>query len=124
MMSTAVAENKETTGSACTSPKDCACVMTPAADILETENELTIQLNMPGVTKDNIDVQFEQGALQVSGLREGTADRNSVRYERSFRLGDTIDASGISAAYRQGVLSIRLPKCESARQRKIEVKAE
>jgi|GEM_PF-6620640 len=123
-MTTAIAENKESTVSACTNPNECACVATPAVDILEAENELTIQLDMPGVAQENIDVQFEQGALQVSALRGGTADRSSVRYERSFRLGDTIDVNGITANYNQGVLSIRLPKCESARQRKIQVKAD
>ena len=122
-MSTALADKCETTGENAVTKKNCVCGTTPPVDIFETENELTIQLDMPGVTQENIDIQIEQGTLRVIGIRDASEDRGAVRYERTFRVGDSIDASGIAASCRDGVLSLRLPKCETAKQRRIEVKS-
>lgn len=121
-MTTALAEKHETTGENALAKEKTVCSTTPPVDIFETENELFIQLDMPGVTQKDIDIQIEQGMLQVTAMRDGGEGRGAVRYERTFRVRETIEDSGIAASYRDGVLSLQLPKRETARQRKIEVK--
>jgi HSP20 family protein len=85
----------------------------------------------PGAIADAIDIRYEDGVLTIHGrvpsrspegrrllLQEyGVGD-----FHRSFRLGDRIDASGISAEYVEGVLTVHLPKVEAARPRRIEVR--
>jgi HSP20 family protein len=103
----------------------------PAVDILERTNEFVLRADMPGVASNGIDVRYENGTLTIQGqvqprqpqdtnywLREyGVGD-----FYRSFQLGDIIDANGISAECTNGVLTVHLPKIESARPRKIVVK--
>lgn len=122
-MSTASAEKRDTKNENAVTPRTCACVMTPPVDIFETETELTIELDLPGMSLQAIDVQIEQSALRVCATREGDEHRGAIQYERAFRIGHTLDEGAIAATYNDGVLALRLPKCEAARQRRIEVQA-
>ena len=103
----------------------------PDVDILELADELTVRADVPGVRPEDIDINFEEGALTIyakvadrppSGpmlLREyGVGD-----YRRTFRVSEQIDASRISAQYGDGVLTLHLPKAEKARPRKIQVQS-
>ena len=110
----------------------CGCQQyRPAVDIVETNEAYTVSLDMPGCTPESIDVQVEGTQLNVTGkvrarhtpapgseaLREyGVGD-----FARSFRVGTGVDLTNIQARYELGVLTLRLPKAEQARTRRITV---
>lgn len=104
----------------------------PRSAITENEDQFSIVLELPGMSKDDIKVSVKEGKLIVSGERVfGTADENTrmVRseiktgpFERSYSLPDTIDTEKISADYRQGMLYITLAKREETKPREIEVR--
>jgi HSP20 family protein len=108
-----------------------ARIFVPNADIYESQDALTVILEMPGVAKDNINVRVEEGVLNVEGrldlskyqgLRPLYTEYNIGHYARSFQLSSKIDQSRIGAALKDGVLSLTLPKVEEAKPRKIDVK--
>lgn len=101
----------------------------PAVDIYETEDVLMLVADMPGVEKDNLEINVDQGVLTVSGESvdsgRGEALYREFRpagYFRQFRLLDDFDAARAEAELKGGVLTLRLPKSEAAKPRKIEVK--
>jgi HSP20 family protein len=100
------------------------------ADIFETDDALTVILEMPGAKKDNIDVGIENDVLTVrgriefsnyQGLRPIYTEYNVGNYRRSFQLSNKIDQSRISAQLEDGVLTLTLPKAEEAKPRRIAV---
>jgi HSP20 family protein len=108
-----------------------ARVFRPSVDILELADELLIFANVPGAVANQIDVQFEGGQLTVRApvaVRQTTETNYLLReygvgeFFRTFRVGEQIDGSRITAEYADGVLKLHLPKAEAAKQRKIEVK--
>jgi HSP20 family protein len=108
-----------------------ARIFVPNADIHETQDALTVILEMPGVVKDNLNVRVEDGVLSVEGrldlskyqgLRPLYTEYNIGHYARSFQLSSKIDQNKIGAALKDGVLSLTLPKAEDAKPRKIDVK--
>lgn len=102
------------------------------ADILETEDELRLQLDLPGHRAADVKIQFENGALTVESERKATpaADKETyLRHERaygvvrrSFVLPDTVDGEKIEAKLDGGVLTVRLPKKEESKPKVISVK--
>ena len=108
-------------------------VYAPRVDIVETDDALEILADMPGVTKDSVEVTLEQRVLRLRGradlsLPEGVAplylEYEPGDYERSFTLSDAVDPAGIEARVRGGVLHLRLPKAGPARRQRIEVEAD
>jgi HSP20 family protein len=108
-----------------------ARVFLPTADIYETQDALTVILEMPGVAKGNVDVRVEDGVLNVEGrldlskyqgLQPLYTEYNIGHYSRSFQLSNKIDQNGIEADFKDGVLALRLPKVEEAKPRSIEVR--
>jgi len=105
-------------------------IYTPRFDIVETEGELTLYGDLPGVTQENLDVRFENGELTIQGRVEPRcAGREFVYGEygigdfyRSFTISEAIDSEKISAELRSGVLTLHLPKAEAVRPRRISVK--
>lgn len=105
----------------------------PAVDIFEKNGDLMIRAELPGVDRDDIDVDVEDNKLTISGERkqeEELSEEHTYRMERfygrfvrSFQLPKTIDATKIAASFRDGVLELRLPKAEQARPRKISIEA-
>ena len=103
---------------------------TPRIDIWESDEELVLHADLPGVAPDSLDVQFENRELRIHGKvtpRHQDANTLYSEYEvgdflRTFTIGETIDASQISAELDNGVLTLRLPKCEAIKPRRIEVK--
>jgi HSP20 family molecular chaperone IbpA len=103
----------------------------PNVDIFEKPEELVLVADMPGVKSDTIDVDFEDGTLTIFGKvpsRHDEVDFVSQEYGvgnfyREFRVSEQVDASRINADYRDGVLTLHLPKAEAAKPRKIEVRA-
>lgn len=103
----------------------------PRIDIVETQNELTLYADMPGVAPSGVDLRFEGGELSLEGH---VAVRNQgVHYllheygigdfHRSFSIGSEIDASKINAEMKDGVLTVHLPKTEAVKPKRIEVQA-
>ena len=102
----------------------------PVTDIFETEQALTIVLEMPGVSKDSVDVRIEDDVLKIEGrldfskydgLQPMYTEYNIGNYVRSFQIAGSIDQSGISADLRDGVMTLVLPKAERAKPRRIAV---
>lgn len=105
----------------------------PALDVQETKNAYTVQADLPGLDRQDIKVSVEEGVLTLSGSRkaqhqEENADKTWRRverrwgsFERSLRLGRGVDPSKVAAEYKDGVLSITVPKSESALPRVVEV---
>ncbi|MBN1103283.1 MAG: Hsp20/alpha crystallin family protein [Deltaproteobacteria bacterium] len=107
-------------------------VFSPAIDIFETDKELTLVADIPGVKAGNLNIDLKEDVLSLSGEVEPPEAANEVdllreyrtgRYFREFRLGQMVDQSKIDAELKDGVLCLRLPKVERAAPRKIAVKA-
>jgi len=105
-----------------------ARIFLPMADMYETQDALTVILEMPGVEKNNLDVRVEDGVLHVEGKLDLSKYRNLQplyieynvgHYARSFQLSSKIDQNEIEAALKDGVLSLTLPKVEEAKARTI-----
>ncbi len=100
----------------------------PRASITETTDGFTVQVEMPGVTQNGLEVTFENGDLTLVGHRP-TADghevlyreSNAADYRRTFEVDNTIDAARITARLDQGLLTLSLPKAEAAKPRRIEI---
>ncbi len=106
-------------------------VFMPTADIYETNDALTVILEMPGVEKNNVDVRVEDDVLRVTGQLDLSkykglvplyTEYNIGHYARNFRLSNRIDQNKIAAELKDGVLWLTLPKAEEAKPRTIEIK--
>jgi HSP20 family protein len=103
----------------------------PAVDVWETENELVYAFDLPGIPEDKISVEYEDGALTVSGERERTQEVKGdrfYRFERRFGsftrtvgLPQGVTEDAIRADYNSGVLEIHVPKPEQPKPRRIQV---
>jgi HSP20 family protein len=114
-------------------PRSAASLMrAPETDVVETEREIRVQVEMPGLKRDNIEVDVENNVLTVRGEKreertegqEGRyhlAERRWGTFARSFVLPRDVDADHIQASFEDGVLTVRIPKSEKARRRKIDV---
>jgi HSP20 family protein len=103
----------------------------PAVDIFETENEVTVIAEMPGVGPNGADVDLEEDVLTIRGDMEDSPlegartlvqEYESGSYLRRFTVAETIDQEKISASMSGGLLTIILPKMEPAQPKKIEIK--
>ena len=95
----------------------------PAANVREDEKNYTIELALPGFSKDEIRISFEEEILTITAGRQPKEDVSGPKYtwnefgykskyERSFQLPETVDADNISAAFENGILLVTLPKKE------------
>jgi len=96
--------------------------LTPAVDIYETETELILLADLPGVTETNLQLGIDHGILTLEGAINENGIDHQHRYYRQFRLTDKIDTNGGNATLKNGVLTLRLPKSEVAKPKKIAVK--
>ena len=107
-----------------------AAGFTPRVDIVETESELTVYADLPGVRPEDVDLRYEQGELVLHGRarpRHEGANFLLGEYEvgdfyRSFAIHETLDGSKVEAEFKNGVLIVHLPKMEAARPRQINVR--
>lgn len=104
----------------------------PRADIYETEEEIFVVADMPGMDENSLDITLEKNILTISGYVEpeypenyslSYAEYEVGDYQRSFTLSNYIDQNNIEATVKNGVLELRLPKAGPARARKIAIKA-
>jgi HSP20 family protein len=101
----------------------------PAASVTDSADGYTVEIEMPGVKKDGLDISFENNELTIIGRRslptvEGTLIHHESRpenFRRSFELDPSIDADKISARIDQGLVTLALPKAEHVKPRKITV---
>jgi HSP20 family protein len=107
-------------------------VFTPAVDIFETEKEITLLADMPGVQAKDLNIDLHENVLSLDGdvkSPEGNDEVDVIReyrtgkYYRQFNLSQVIDQAKIDAELKDGVLRLRLPKVEAATPRKIAVKS-
>ena len=107
-------------------------VVAPAVDIYEEDDALIIVADMPGVAREDVSATVENGVLTIEGRVRRSDPQATVLYaeyepadfRRSFTLGESVSEEGITATLKDGVLTVRLPKAERAKTRKIEVRAE
>ena len=103
----------------------------PAVDLVEREGQLVLRADLPGMDRDEIDVQVKDGVLTVSGERkyenenkgEGfyRVERSFGRFSRSLRLPRGVDASAVSASFDRGVLEVTVPKPTEPAATKVEI---
>ena len=106
----------------------------PAVDIYDKGAEVVIHAEVPGMKKEDIEVRVENNVLTIRGKKERTheaevkedgyfrTERSYGTFSRSFSLPSTVNVSKIGAEYKEGVLTLALPKADEAKPRQIEVK--
>jgi HSP20 family protein len=104
----------------------------PATDIFENDAGVQIQVELPGLTSEEVQLTLENDTLMIRGEKKSAAteasggvhrvERSYGVFERSFALPETVDSEKVTAALENGVLTVTLPRSEKARARSIEVK--
>lgn len=105
----------------------------PEVDVLETDKELVLRADLPGLTQDDVQLEIRDGALVMKGEKAEKKEEKDAQYrvverawgafERSFSLPSTIDAEQIKAEFTNGVLEVHLPKTEKAVGRRVPINA-
>jgi HSP20 family protein len=103
----------------------------PAVDILESKEAYLLRAELPGMNKEDFNLELKDGTLTLTGERmsakpaEGveyrSVERVSGKFVRSFSLPETVKHDGIQATYKDGILEIKVPKAEEAKPRQIEI---
>lgn len=102
----------------------------PVTDIFETEQALTVVLEMPGVSKESVEVGVENDVITITGRIDSSkyeglqplyTEYNIGNYSRSFQISSKIEQEGIQAELKDGVMTLVLPKAEKAMPRRISV---
>ncbi len=104
----------------------------PDVDIVENKDEIVVKAELPGMKKDDIHISYKDGVLTLEGERKKEKEEKDVNYHRiervygkfcrSFQLPTVIQEDKINAEYKDGVLTIHLPKAEEAKPKEIEIK--
>jgi len=113
------------------SDEGTSAVWSPRTDLVEKDDAFHLRLDVPGMSKDDISINLQNGTLTVSGERSSEKTEEGEEYvrverafgnfHRTFRLPDAVDPDSIEAAYDNGVLSIHVPKTEENTRRQIEI---
>jgi len=103
----------------------------PALDLYQDKDNVVAVVELPGMKKEDIEISLREGTLTIGGERKGQTsngekaertERYIGRFRRSVTLPTRVDADKISASYRDGILTVTLPKAEEAKPKQIEVK--
>jgi HSP20 family protein len=114
-------------------PQETGRVWRPPVDLFENEDELTLRVDLPGIDQNTLDLQITGEELTIRGERPWTApekggvvhsERPYGQFHRGFRLGIAVQNDQVSAVYKDGVLTVTLPKAETTKPRKISVTPE
>ena len=106
---------------------------TPALDLYQNNDNVVAVVELPGMRKEDIDVSLHDGMLTIAGERQSSSgegenaertERFSGKFRRSVTLPTRVDASKVSASYKDGILTVTLPKSEEAKPKKVEVSIE
>lgn len=99
----------------------------PPVEVQETGDSIVVQLDLPGVSKDQVDISLEDGVLSIAGNRAANATQSLYNeraygdFRRSITLPSAVDANNIKASYENGVLIINMHKAEEAKAKKIQI---
>jgi HSP20 family protein len=106
----------------------------PAMDLVETEESLVLRADLPGLSRDDVDIEIKDGVLTVSGERQTEheerpegyyrVERAFGRFSRSLTLPDGIDAESVAAEFADGVLEVRIPKPEQRKPHRVAIGGE
>jgi HSP20 family protein len=106
--------------------------VSPAIDVVEGPDSYTVECELPGMEEKDIDVSIASGVLTIKGEKKGQSERKGARvyrketwegsFQRTIALPQNIEGGKVEASYKDGVLRVVLPKSESARAKKIELK--
>ncbi len=106
----------------------------PRVDISETDTEFVIKAEIPEVGKDDVKVSVDNGVLSIKGERKQEKEEKGKKFhrveryygsfQRSFSLPDNIDAAGVKAVFKDGMLNVTMPKTAASKPKSIEVKVE
>ncbi len=103
----------------------------PALDLYQDKDNVVAVVELPGMKKEDIEISLREGTLTIGGERKGQTsngekaertERYIGKFRRSITLPTGVDADKISASYRDGILTVTLPKAEEAKPKQIEVK--
>lgn len=104
----------------------------PAMDLLEADDHFVLRADLPGLREDDVSIEVEDGALTVSGERSAEhehqekgwfrVERSFGRFSRSVTLPEGVDPDGVTAEFDRGVLTVRIPKPEERKPRRIEIR--
>lgn len=124
-----VASAVERSNSRVSATEEAKRVYTPRFDLWEGDEEFILYGDMPGVSPDSLDIQFEDGRLSINGrvpvssqIKYSSVEYGVGDFYREFTVGESVNAEEISAEMKDGVVAIHLPKPEIAKPRRIEVK--
>ena len=127
-----MSDNKQVTTTSSATETDRQRAVIPAVDVFEDASGITLLADMPGVSKEQLELKVEGEALLIEGvvqplkpdgLEAMYAELRVPRYRRSFTLSRELDTTRIEASLRDGVLTLRIPKQEHAQPRRIAVTA-
>ncbi len=103
----------------------------PAVEITESADQLTLSAELPGLTTDDIGLDFENGVLTLRGEKKAASETEGDRYhvverrygsfQRTFTLPRTVDPDAVSAEFDNGILTVHLPKAAAAKSRSIQI---
>ena len=122
---------RESTDVQAAKAREESLALAPAVDIYENAQGITVQADMPGVSRDGLRIQADRNSLVIEGnavidvpaaMEAIHADVQATRYRRSFALSGELDAERIEATLKDGVLTLRIPKRAEFRPRKVEVR--
>ena len=126
---TAVTRNKQASRADPVTRNEAALM--PPVDVIEDSTGITLRADLPGVPKDKLKLQVEAGTLTIEGevniampesMEANYAEVSVPRFRRVFTLSKELDTGKVSAEFKHGVLSLRIPKAEHAQPRRIEIK--
>ncbi len=110
---------------------DADFTWSPRVDVNETENEITIDVELPGIDKKDVKVEVKDNVLSISGERKmekktentetSRIERHYGKFERTFGLPDRVEADKVLAKYKDGILALTLPKTEKAKTKEMAV---
>jgi HSP20 family protein len=121
----------QTRGRSVRSASSASTVWYPAVDVLESKDSYLLRAELPGMNREDFNLEVKNGMLTISGERKfeelisgvqyRSVERVSGEFSRSFYLPQTVQQNGIQATYRDGILEIYVPKLEHAKARQITV---
>ena len=106
---------------------------TPPLDLYQDNDNVIAMIELPGMRKEDIDISLQDGVLTIAGERQSSlgeeknaerTERFSGKFRRSITLPSRVDAGKVSASYKDGILTVTLPKAEEAKPKKVEVTIE
>ena len=108
-------------------------MMAPPLDVSETDKQITVRVDLPGIQRENVTIQLNHYQLTISGERQETkeekgesfhrVERESGRFSRSITLTCAVDENKVEATYKDGVLTVTLPKSSEAQGHQIKIKS-